>query len=87
MDAELTFLVVLAVNRRMDDWVSLDALDLATVDIPMTITDVNGKYAPDPQSSSMIPPPVICAVCGREGQHTHCTVAQNWYRRLWLCHH
>ena len=40
---EYRVVILHAVNRRMDDWVGLDALDLATVDIPMTVTEANGK--------------------------------------------
>lgn len=32
-----------AVNRRMDDWVNLDDMDLSTVDVNEYIVDANGN--------------------------------------------
>lgn len=33
----------IAVNRRMDDWVMLDDLDLSTVELPEIEVDASGK--------------------------------------------
>ena len=43
----LIFLHLSAVNRRMDDWVNLEDLDLSTVELPETELDGSGKWDTD----------------------------------------
>ena len=40
---EVENVLLCAVNRRMDDWVGLDKMDLTSVELPETLLDANGK--------------------------------------------